>query len=136
MGINSHEYKCADRACAKVTDFGSSRIVSNANDTSAVGTVRYMTLEVIERKGTNAEACDHRKVDVYSFGMIVWEMFSLKVPFDSLTFTSQIAAALQSNELPQFAPEWDVPPPIQDVVKECPVWSLIGDLILMKSWKN
>ena len=64
----------------------------------------------------------------------MWEMFSLKVPFDSLTFTSQIAAALQSNELPQFAPEWDVPPPIQDVVKEClglePDWRPDFDEIL------
>ena len=61
-------------------------------------------------------------------------MLSLKVPFDSLTFTSQIVEALENQELLPFEPEWDVPLALQEVVRGCtqqePEWRPSFDEIL------
>ena len=65
--------------CAKIVDFGiaceQEYCDPLANDT---GTFRWMAPEMMKRKAYG------RKVDVYSFGLILWEMFSGSVPYEEL----------------------------------------------------
>lgn len=58
--------------CCKVGDFGLSRIVMNGSfiQTFTCGTVRYMPPELLKDGRLTAAA------DVYSFGMLVWELIS------------------------------------------------------------
>lgn len=53
--------------CAKLTDFGTSKVVSTSNNASEVGTARYMPLEVL--KPDPSLTYDFRMIDVYSFGI-------------------------------------------------------------------
>ncbi|CAJ1944435.1 unnamed protein product [Cylindrotheca closterium] len=70
----------------KLLDFGLVRIVQNANSKSdeayelsgETGSLRYMAPEVAEGHPYN------HKVDVYSFGIILWEMNAGKRPFGGL----------------------------------------------------
>lgn len=56
-----------DEICAKLTDFGTSCVVSNKNNNAEVGTARYMPLEVLDPDPNSK--FDRRMIDVYSFGI-------------------------------------------------------------------
>ncbi len=61
-----------DRAWrVKLCDFG---LCSARNNTA--GTPNYMSPELLAGKPYN------EKVDVYAFGLVLWEMVSREVPFD------------------------------------------------------
>lgn len=65
-----------EHKCPIISDFGSSRYASgNAPKTSSFGTPNYMAPEFIQGEEYDLP------VDVYSFGIILWEMFTEEVPF-------------------------------------------------------
>ncbi|KAK8866523.1 hypothetical protein M9Y10_009487 [Tritrichomonas musculus] len=62
--------------CPIISDFGSSRYANgNAPKTSSFGTSNYMAPEFIQGDEYDLP------VDVYSYGMILWEMLTEEVPF-------------------------------------------------------
>jgi serine/threonine protein kinase len=56
------------------------------------------------------------KVDVYSFGVILWEMMSTDVPFSNLT--DMQAAMNTSNGMRPVVPS-NVPEPVKKLIKDC-----------------
>ncbi|KAF0920128.1 hypothetical protein E2562_033432 [Oryza meyeriana var. granulata] len=81
--------------CAKIVDFGISCEEAEcdplANDT---GTFRWMAPEMMKHKPYG------RKVDVYSFGLILWEMFTGSVPYEDLNPFQAAFAVFDKNERP------------------------------------
>jgi len=71
----------------KICDFGISRVIDTKRImTGNVGTVSWIAPEVFEHKKYN------EKADVYSFGIILWELITEDTPFANLTqFTIPIA---------------------------------------------
>jgi tRNA A-37 threonylcarbamoyl transferase component Bud32 len=66
------------RTVAKVCDFGASKILSaNATMTGRIGTILYMSPEVLMNQ-RYTESCD-----VYSFGIIMHEIFYERVPYST-----------------------------------------------------
>ncbi|CDP14531.1 unnamed protein product [Coffea canephora] len=64
----------------KVADFGVARVKAQTGVmTAETGTYRWMAPEVIEHK-----PYDH-KADVFSFGIVVWELLTGKLPYEYLT---------------------------------------------------
>ncbi|KZV39347.1 hypothetical protein F511_17539 [Dorcoceras hygrometricum] len=64
----------------KVGDFGVARVKAETGVmTAETGTYRWMAPEVIEHK-----PYDH-KVDVFSFGVVLWELLTGKLPYEHLT---------------------------------------------------
>lgn len=64
----------------KVADFGVARVKAQTGVmTAETGTYRWMAPEVIEHK-----PYDH-KADVFSFGILVWELLTGKIPYEYLT---------------------------------------------------
>lgn len=61
----------------KISDFGTSRQLNDYHSTkmSFAGTVAWMAPEVIRN-----EPCSE-KVDVWSFGVVLWELFTLEIPY-------------------------------------------------------
>ena len=80
---------------AKVCDFGLSRVVApkNQNMTGNVGTVSWIAPEVFEKQPYDAKA------DVYSFGIVMWELYTKQVPFQDLN-TFEIPIAVIKGERP------------------------------------
>ncbi|HYP28291.1 MAG TPA: protein kinase [Blastocatellia bacterium] len=90
----------------KILDFGIARMIGGGNLTltgEGFGTPAYMAPERI----TAAEVIDHR-IDIYSAGIILFEMLSGKVPFssnatDPSVYWSQMRQFHESEPLPSLA---------------------------------
>eukprot|EP00884_Botryococcus_braunii_P009547 jgi/Botrbrau1/18594/Bobra.0367s0036.1 len=92
--------------CCKLTDFGLSRwldpSVRSHVSTQTFGTIPYMPAEfLITGRLTKA-------VDVYSFGMIMSELYTMKTPFEGYKL-GQITACIVNNrerpEVPEHCPD-------------------------------
>ncbi|GMI82357.1 hypothetical protein like AT5G58950 [Hibiscus trionum] len=78
------------------------------------GTYRWMAPEMIKKKSYG------RKVDVYSFGLILWEMVAGTIPYEDMN-PIQVAFAVVNKNLRPVIPK-DCPPPMQALIEQC--WSL------------
>jgi len=83
----------AQRHLAKIGDFGLATRFGAENSTA--GTLRYMAPEVV------LGAYDH-KADVFSYGMLLWELFHVARPFSKLT-GRQVVQEVQSAKRPRVA---------------------------------
>ncbi|XP_041999561.1 serine/threonine-protein kinase STY46-like isoform X2 [Salvia splendens] len=79
----------------KVGDFGVARVKAQTGVmTAETGTYRWMAPEVIEHK-----PYDH-KADVFSFGVVVWELLTGKLPYEYLTPLQAAVAVVQRGLRP------------------------------------
>ncbi|KAG8055454.1 hypothetical protein GUJ93_ZPchr0001g31722 [Zizania palustris] len=98
--------------CSKIVDFGISCEEADcdplANDT---GTFRWMAPEMMKHKPYG------RKVDVYSFGLILWEMFTGSVPYENLNPFQAAFAVFDKNERPVIP--CSCPAPLRLLIEQC-----------------
>ncbi|GFY89834.1 ACT-like protein tyrosine kinase family protein [Actinidia rufa] len=79
----------------KVADFGVSRVKAQSGVmTAETGTYRWMAPEVIEHK-----PYDH-KADVFSFGIVLWELLTGKLPYEYLTPLQAAVGVVQKGLRP------------------------------------
>ncbi|KAH6795415.1 hypothetical protein C2S51_036401 [Perilla frutescens var. frutescens] len=81
------------------------------------GTYRWMAPEMIKRKHYG------RNVDVYSFGLILWEFVVGKVPYEDMTPIQAAFAVVNKNLRPAIPV--DCPPAMKALIEQC--WSLQPD---------
>jgi eukaryotic-like serine/threonine-protein kinase len=100
----------------KVLDFGIAKLLSNAEENQLtqqgmiIGTPYYMSPE--QCRGEELDA----RSDIYSLGIIIYEMLTGRVPFKANT---PVAVALKHNSEPPPPPHQlrpDIPPSIEEVV--------------------
>ncbi|XP_022896680.1 serine/threonine-protein kinase STY46-like isoform X1 [Olea europaea var. sylvestris] len=79
----------------KVADFGVARVKAQTGVmTAETGTYRWMAPEVIEHK-----PYDH-KADVFSFGVVLWELLTGKLPYEYLTPLQAAVGVVQKGLRP------------------------------------
>ncbi|KAE8674781.1 ACT-like protein tyrosine kinase family protein isoform 2 [Hibiscus syriacus] len=78
----------------KVADFGVARVAQPGVMTAETGTYRWMAPEVIEHK-----PYDH-KADVFSFGVVLWELLTGKLPYENLTPLQAAVGVVQKGLRP------------------------------------
>ncbi|KAI4299389.1 hypothetical protein L6164_032855 [Bauhinia variegata] len=81
------------------------------------GTYRWMAPEMIKRKSYG------KKVDVYSFGLILWEMLTGTIPYEDMT-PIQAAFAVVNKNLRPVIPS-SCPSAMRALIEQC--WSLQPD---------
>lgn len=81
------------------------------------GTYRWMAPEMIKHKSYG------RKVDVYSFGLMLWEMVSGSIPYEDMTPIQAAFAVVNKNLRPTFPT--DCPSAMRALIEQC--WSIQPD---------
>lgn len=94
----------------KVADFGVARFLTHGVMTAETGTYRWMAPEVI-----NHQPYD-QKADVFSFAIVLWELLTAKLPYDSMT-PLQAALGVRQGMRP-IIPE-NTPPTITTILNRC-----------------
>lgn len=101
-----------DSYTAKVCDFGLSRLKAQERSmTGNCGTVQWMAPEVLANMSYN------EKADVYSYGIIVWELLSRECPYDGMSAIQCALAVLNRDKRPEI-PKW-CPPSLHALIKSC-----------------
>ncbi|PSR98489.1 Serine/threonine-protein kinase [Actinidia chinensis var. chinensis] len=97
----------------KVCDFGLSRLKANTflSSKSAAGTPEWMAPEVLRDEPSN------EKSDIYSFGVILWELATLQLPWSNLN-PAQVVAAVGFKQMRLVMPR-DVNPRVASIIEAC-----------------
>ncbi|XP_038979762.1 serine/threonine-protein kinase STY46-like isoform X2 [Phoenix dactylifera] len=96
----------------KVADFGVARVKAQSGVmTAETGTYRWMAPEVGEHKPYD------QKADVFSFGIVLWELLTGKVPYEDLT-PLQAAVGVVEKGLRPIIPE-HTHPKLAELLKRC-----------------
>ncbi|KAF9610607.1 hypothetical protein IFM89_023495 [Coptis chinensis] len=99
----------------KVVDFGIACGESHCDVLAEdPGTYRWMAPEVIKHKPYG------RKVDVYSFGLLLWEMLAGAIPYEDMTPIQAAFAVVNKNLRPAIPKE--CPPALRTLIEQC--WAL------------
>ena len=86
---------------AKIADFGMSVAMTGQELTAETGTYRWMAPEVIRHESYSSNA------DVYSFGIVLWQLITREVPFATMTPVQTAYAVAEGHrpEIPSSTPE-------------------------------
>ncbi|XP_059314442.1 serine/threonine-protein kinase STY46-like [Lycium ferocissimum] len=96
----------------KVADFGVARVKAQTGVmTAETGTYRWMAPEVIEHK-----PYDH-KADVFSFGVVLWELLTGKLPYEYLTPLQAAIGVVQKGLRPTIPKH--TPPELAELLETC-----------------
>ncbi|CAN1165678.1 Serine/threonine/tyrosine-protein kinase HT1 [Linum perenne] len=93
--LKSNNLLLNDEMRVKVADFGTSCLETQCQETKGnKGTYRWMAPEMIKEKPYT------RKVDVYSFGIVLWELTTALLPFQGMTPVQAAFAVAEKKERP------------------------------------
>jgi beta-lactam-binding protein with PASTA domain len=103
----------AEGLVPKIVDFGISRMVSDETmvfNANVVGSVHYFSPEQAQGEPVTAQS------DIYSLGVVLYEMIAGKVPFDGSTALAVARMHIESEPEPLSTFAKDVPPRLQHVI--------------------
>ena len=99
---------------AKVCDFGTARYLSHTTvQTGAAGTHRWMAPEVMEAD----EAKINKKCDLFSFSMVVYELFVHQLPYFNIPGDGVVCQKILNGERPAIPPT--IPQYLHSILMAC-----------------
>jgi serine/threonine protein kinase len=107
-----------DRLRAKLADFGLAKVKqeTSSQSTIAKGTVLWMAPELFKRKAEVTEAAD-----IWSLGMVLWELASREIPFKDAQNQLQAMGWIKDGEKEEIPS--DCPAELKPIIESC--WDLM-----------
>jgi tRNA A-37 threonylcarbamoyl transferase component Bud32 len=109
--LKSHNVLLDEDWNCKVADFGMSRVKNLTEKMTRVGTPQWMAPEVLRQERYS------EKADVWSFGVLIWELVTLQAPFlqyTPLQVISLVAHQGKKLQIPEHCPKI-----LADIMKRC-----------------
>jgi len=106
----------ADQIITKITDFGLAREKGMKNEmmTQNAGTFHWMAPEVMDAKPYT------HKADVFSYGIVLYEILSRTTPYLGMSATQIVAGVLSRRERPDLTKiSDDCPIELRDLMIQC-----------------
>jgi serine/threonine protein kinase len=132
--IKSHNVLVDEYFNVKLCDFGLAKKVTELNLGSGkfCGTPAYMSPELFMKKSYD------EKIDVFSFGTLLWEILVRKVPYDGLE-VHEIKNKITTDEK-LFVPK-TIPLEYSSIIESCRHWDpskrpSFSELLKLNSFKN
>ena len=120
VSLDENSISSSDSVHAKLGDFGSI-VVASPSYSQRIGNYQYTAPEAL--RGSLSVPYS-REIDVYSFGILFWEILTGKIPFQELKENPNTCHKIEQMIIDGYRPSLDnlpddIPPCIIEIIKDC-----------------